>query len=490
MRSAIIMAGAFLILGGCEESGTGPAGEGTIVVVVTTSGGDPDLDGYEIRVDDRIGSPLAMIDEETYIVGAGQHRFEFTGVAPNCTVSGESVRTITLAAGGNERLEFRVICRSTGFRVSSTSFGVDLDNGGYQITIDGETKGTVAANSQMLISRMAPGTYTVGVTGVAPNCTLDGPPTRTLTVTNAELTPAAFAFTCVATSGVIRIEVVTTGPRPDNSLTVESSSSPGFEQPATSTPASGNSLRFLTPIVGVRYLRLMELAPHCTLAGDNPREVSVTVGTTVRDTAVARFEITCTAGDATLRMHLAATGSEAPDEFTIDVFRRINCDDYYGCSFELFEEIPIAADGPTSVPLPSDSYQVVLQVGSTCRSEVSHSSNIDLPTGGTADIQFEVFCERPLLRVRAPTTGSNPDTQYLVTLWTDYYWYGQYAEGLGTLVAGETMEVRVTPGGYAFFVELGGIATNCTVTTPNPSAPFTLTWGDVREVTFPVACGP
>ncbi|HEU5454687.1 MAG TPA: hypothetical protein VFU85_03275, partial [Nocardioides sp.] len=109
MRSAIIMAGAFLVLGGCEESSTGPTGEGTIVVAVTTSGGDPDLDGYEIRVDDRIGSPLATIDEETYIVGAGQHRFEFSGVAPNCTVSGEPVRTITLAAGGNERLEFRVI---------------------------------------------------------------------------------------------------------------------------------------------------------------------------------------------------------------------------------------------------------------------------------------------------------------------------------------------------------------------------------------------
>ena len=490
MRSPIIVAAACVALAGCDESTSGPSGEGTIVVAVTTSGGDPDLDGYEIRIDDRVGTPLSAIDEETYILGAGQHRLEFTGMAPNCTVSGESVRTVTLATGGNERLEFRVLCRATGVRVSSTSFGADLDLSGYEITVDGVTMGSVSANGQTSVSRLAPGTYTVGVAGVNPNCTLDGPPTRTLTVTNAELTPVAFAFTCVATYGVIRIVVVTTGPRPDNSLIAESSPSAGFAEPITATSLSGNGSKFLAPITGVRYLRLTHVAPHCTVDGDNHRVVNVSVGGTVRDTVLARFDVTCTAGDATLRMHVASSGAEIPTSYTLHVSRRFDCDDYYGCNLEFLDEFPVAADGITSIPLPSDEYRVELLVGTTCRRQSDYYTNADLPLGGTVDRQFEVVCGRPLLRVTAPTTGTNPDTQYLVTLWIDYGWYGVYAEGLGTLVAGETKEARVTPDGYGYYVELGGIAANCTVTAPNPSAPFSLNWGDVREVTFPVACGP
>ena len=490
MRSPVLLAAACILLAGCDESTTGPAGEGTIVVAVHTSGGDPDLDGYELRMDDHIGVPLAPIDEQTYIVGAGKHQFDLTGVAANCSVSGELTRSVSLAAGGNERIVFQVSCRATGLQVTSTSFGTDLDLSGYEITVDGVMKGSVAPNGLIHISRLAPGTHTVGVAGVSPNCTLDGPPTRTLTVTNAELTPVAFAFTCVATYGVIRIVVATTGPRPDNALTVESSPSPGFEQPVTSSPIPGTGSQLLTPVTGVRYLRLVDVAPHCTVEGDNLLEVAVSVGGTVRDTALARFDITCSAGDATLQMHMASTGSEIPDHFTIDVHRRLNCDIYYGCTFEFLEQFLIAADGLTAISLPTDSYRVALQVGQTCRQVWPNTADVDLPVGGAVDLQFEVLCGRALLRVSAPTTGTNPDTQYLVTVWTADWYYGSYTVALGTLMAGETFEARVTPYGYAHWVELGGVAVNCIVTTPNPGAPFVLEWNEVHEITFPVTCSP
>jgi hypothetical protein len=386
-------------------------------------------------------------------------------------------------------VEFRVTCRATGFQVSATTFGVDRDLSGYQITVDGVTKGTVSANGQALISRLAPGEYTVGVDGVSPNCTLDGPPTRSLTVTNAELSPVAFAFTCVATFGVVKIEVVTTGPRPDNLLIAESSPFPDFDQPIAAVSLAGSGLAHLAPVMGTRYIRLTDIAPHCAVEGDNLREVSVTVGGTIRDTAVVRFDLTCTAGDATLRVTVASTGSEVPGEFTLNVSRLVNCDYYYGCNTEFFDAFPVDPDGLTSIALPSDQYQVSLAFVSTCRWD-GYSANVDLPTGGTQDVVFEILCERPILRVTAPTTGSNPDTQYVVTLWSTFGWYGTISQALGALAAGETLERRVDPYAYGYWVELGGVAANCAVSGPNPTAPFTVGWAEVHEVEFPVVCGP
>jgi hypothetical protein len=479
---------ASLALAGCEDSSTGPGGEGTIVVAVTTSGGDPDLDGYEVRLDGDIGVALSAIDEQNYVLAAGRHELELTGMAPNCTVGGGVTRSVTVTTGGNERVEFRVVCRATGFRVSATTFGVDRDLNGYEITVDGVTRGTVSANSQVLISRLAPGEHTVGLAGISPNCTLDGPPTRTLTVTNAALAPVAFALTCVATYGVVRIEVATAGPRRDDAITAESSPTPVFDPPLMAVIVTGTGLAYLTPVTGVQYIRLTDVASNCAVEGDNQREVNVTVGSTIRDTAVAHFDVTCTAGDATLRVTVAATGSEVPGEFTLKVSRLFNCDYYYGCSSAFFDEFPLASDGLTTIPLPSDHYQVALDQVSTCRWD--GYVEIDLPTGGTQDVVFAVLCERPRVRVTAPTSGTNLDTQYVVTLWTTTWYYGTFPQFLGVLDAGGTLERQVDPDGYGSWIELGDVAPNCTVSTPNPTAPFYVGWGEVYEAVFPVTCWP
>jgi hypothetical protein len=481
--SLLAAAAAWLVLAGCEDS-TGPAGEGTIELTVVTTGGDPDLDGYQLQLDDRIGISLAPSSTQRYVVRAGQHQLEFTGVAPNCTVAGGFTRAVTVATGETISVDLAVSCKTTGIQVSSTTSGIDFDATGYLVTVNGATKGTLAANGQTVISRLEPGEYTVGVAGLAENFTLDGPPTRTLSVTNATITPAVFGVVCGASFGVVKVEVSTTGPRPDDSYVIQASPDPALGQLVDEISVQGHDAVHFWPITGTHYVRLTGVAANCTVGGGNQRTLNVVLGGPARDTAVASFEVHCLAGNATIRFNMATTGSEAPASFTARLLRA-DCPDPYYCELEAHT---IASNGVTSVPVLSDTYTLLLDIGNTCRWEPAFSQTVQVQVGATLDLDLEVLCERALLRITAPTSGSNPDPEYRVALWNHDLYYGSYRSELGTLVAGETLEARVYAMPVNYWVGLEAVAGNCTVGPENPTAPFTLDWGEVREVAFAVQC--
>jgi hypothetical protein len=218
--------------------------------------------------------------------------------------------------------------------------------------------------------------------------------------------------------------------------------------------------------------------------GGNQREASVAIGGAVRHTAVVTFQVTCQEGNATVRVTMSATGSEIPASFTLYVYEA-SCPYPYYCDFDTY---PIATNGVTSVVLPSDAYRLELGVGSTCMWKPEFFTTVVLPIGAMTDLEFTTSCEPPLIRVTAPTTGTNPDTEYVVALWRFDYYYGAYRTELGTLAAGGTLETSINPD-YVW-LELEGVAANCTVGVTNPTAASYLTWGGILEVSFPVTCGP
>jgi len=82
--------------------------------------------------------------------------------------------------------------------VSVATSGPDPDPDGYTVTLSNAQYAfgeTVAANGAVDFSRVPPGTYAVGLSGVAVNCALDGGGTSAM-ATSGQLTAVALSVTC------------------------------------------------------------------------------------------------------------------------------------------------------------------------------------------------------------------------------------------------------------------------------------------------------
>ena len=69
----------------------------------------------------------------------------------------------------------------TGARITTTTTGLDFDPDGYRVDVDGTDRG-ILPTSGTVLTRLDPGSRTIALTGLAPNCTIDGPDSRTVTI--------------------------------------------------------------------------------------------------------------------------------------------------------------------------------------------------------------------------------------------------------------------------------------------------------------------
>ena len=79
---------------------------GHVRVTVTSTGGDLDADGYTVAIDGE--SPRTLPGNvanhvESFFVPSGAHGVTLGNVAANCTLSGESSRTVTVAGEASRR---------------------------------------------------------------------------------------------------------------------------------------------------------------------------------------------------------------------------------------------------------------------------------------------------------------------------------------------------------------------------------------------------
>lgn len=105
-----------IVLTGCGggEGVTVLSTTGTLVITTSTSGAEPDADGYSVRIDTeppRAIAPVATLT--TSDLTPGNHMAELEEVAANCTVSGDDPRTVSVTAGGTATVRFIVTCGST-----------------------------------------------------------------------------------------------------------------------------------------------------------------------------------------------------------------------------------------------------------------------------------------------------------------------------------------------------------------------------------------
>jgi hypothetical protein len=81
-------------------------------------------------------------------------------------------------------------------RVLTVTTGPDQDANGYDLALDGGTTQHIGITAEVTLGNLAPGSHTLVLSGVAPNCAIDGGPSRTVLVTAGGQTEASFAVTC------------------------------------------------------------------------------------------------------------------------------------------------------------------------------------------------------------------------------------------------------------------------------------------------------
>jgi hypothetical protein len=430
---------------------------GAVQVTTRTTGAEPDPDGYALTLDDIEVQPIGTVATAILRdIEPGAHRVGLAGLAPNCTVEGDNPRTVNVAAGETAVQAIAIICAEPppatgGISVTTTTAGAAPDPDGYSVTVDGDGGRPVAVEGSAAVTDLPAGDHLVGLADVAANCTVTGENPRGVTVIAGGVVGVDFSIECGAIppdAGTLTVTTVTSGlgADPDGyAFTVGS----GPAQPigASATVSVANVA------AGATAVELSGVAGNCSVAGQNPRNVTVPAGGSV----AVEFAITCAAGTGTLEVTTTSTGAPADASG-------------YTVSVDGGPAVAIGVNATRTVDeLPSGAHAVLLGgVAANCAVQGPNPRNATITAGQVTPLAFAVECSPVTgsLTVRVAGLPSGVDAAVTVT------GPGSYSE---QVTATETL-AGLTPGQYT--VSAAAVASGSVTYTASP---------EVRTV--PVAAG-
>ena len=451
---------------GCGGDSVGSPGTGTLEIRATTSGVEPDGDGYIVQVD--AGQPQPLVTGaaiEVPDVEPGSHAVLLGEIAPNCTVEGDNPRTVSLAAGQTATLEFAVACAATtgGAEITVSTTGPSPDPDGYGLSVDGADQGSIAPSTSLTLDQLSPGSHSVGLAGLAANCQIEGDNPRVFTVTPGTNVGVVLSVTCnppPPSAGTLQVQTTTSGVDPDPNgyaFFVDG----GSRQPiGVSATASLPNLA-----AGSHAVRLSGLAPNCDVQGQNPRPVTLEAGAT----ANVSFAIICAATTGTIRVQVATSGAPTdPDGYTV--------------TLDGGSSRPVGTTGTTTFTTPSGNHTVELAgLASNCSVAAGRANEVRVDVGSAQDVNFAVTCTAVTgtVNVTVTSSGAPPDP--------DGYQVELDIRGVRKPVAvnGTTTFSNVAAGDH--IITLIAVALNCTV--PGGAEQIvSVTGGGTADVAFAVVC--
>ena len=327
---ARLLALAALALGGsgCDGGLNEPSAGVTLRVSTAMTGIDLDADGFQVFV----GGPDGVVSSARFLLDAtanfslapGSYAVTVADLAPNCSTQEPSPFQIEVpastTAGNAATLTVRITClaATASIEVLVQGTGRDFPFPGFaaRLTASGMTSELAAVpNRTTTFSSLAAGNYTVTLGGVPDHCTLEDDAPRNVSVTvggaQRDVKQVGFAATCQAITGDISITTRFSGVEPDlNGYLVEIDGQPALDQvlcgfycyyyyaygssdfyvevPLRLSPNDTRLAERIAP--GNRSVKLTEIAPNCTVAGEHPRMVSVALGAT----SATAFDVVCT----------------------------------------------------------------------------------------------------------------------------------------------------------------------------------------------------
>jgi hypothetical protein len=179
-RLASVVALALLVpLAGCDNTFIAVNTDGLIVVAVSTSGIDTDLDGFSVSVD---GGTQQFVNPGGSVtltgLSTGSHSVQLSGLADNCRVDGANPRTVVVQSDGSATVRFEVRCSQAttgGLQVQVSTSGSPTDPDGYQLNVAGgdETRNIGTMASETFVG-LTPGVHLVTLKDVDPPCAVVG----------------------------------------------------------------------------------------------------------------------------------------------------------------------------------------------------------------------------------------------------------------------------------------------------------------------------
>jgi WD40 repeat protein len=436
---------------------------GAIKVVVSTTGGDLDLDGYAITVDGVVARQVSWNRAEVVSgLDDGLHTVGLIGVANNCDATPPGPVSVSVARGDTTRVAFAVACAITGVEVTATTTGLDFDPDGYLITVDGEGNWLLPPNGVVVVSRLTEGDHEVTVTGISPNCSISAPNPRSVSIPARATVPLSVNASCVATSGSVVITAATTGSDMDpNGYSVQ------LDDQVRSLGVNG-SITFDGVLVGDHQVAIGGLASNCAAQGTSTRTVHVTGGGTTRDTLSVAFAVSCSPTTGSILVTAVTQGVALdPDGYRL-----------------LVNGVPswtVSPNGTTTIPhLAAGTYLVrIEEVAANCTVSGDRERSVTVTIGETTPVAFSVVCVQPgTIEVTVVTDGADPDPD-------GYRFHVEL--GTWTLPANGVLLVSPLAGGtHAVWID--GIAPNCVVIGENSRVVQVISGGPAAHVAFHLAC--
>jgi hypothetical protein len=348
--------------------------------------------------------------------------------------------------------------------VVTRTTGVEQDADGYMVQVDGATSQPIPVAGSIHSTGLAAGSHSVGLDGIASNCTLADNP-RSIQVTAGETTSVTFEVTCHATTGSLSVAVTSGGPSADPdgyTLTLDGG--------AAGALAANGQLSLDGVKEGNHEVGLSGVSGNCSVVGDNPQTVAVLAG----ESATVSFAVTCVApptNSGTLRVTTATAGSDL---------------DPNGYSFQVDGGAgqPIGVNAAATLPnVAAGAHTVQLSgLAQNCAVQGDNPRTVTVVSGAGGDLQFAITCNSTgpasgSIKITTVTSGANPDV--------DGYTLSLDGGAANHIDATGSYTFEGVPAA-AHHVLLAGLAPGC-VTTDNPRA-VSVAERSMVTATFQVTC--
>lgn len=470
LQRAVLVAVAVAVA--CDDPAR-PTPIGVAAVAVVTTGGDLDLDGYHVSVDS--GAPLTIgTNGSALLIGldVGDHDIGLSDVAANCNLAGPAHHAIHIDPLDTTAVNYAIDCVATGFRIATLTSGLDLDVDGYIVTVDSGTGQGIAANGVVTVTRLAPGPHVVQLDSAAANCAIAAPAAQQATLALGDVDSISFTVACTTTSGVIAVAVSSTGLDLDaNGYSI------ALDSLGPLTVSVNTTTLFPGLAAGVHTVTLGGAAGNCSIGGASTRQLTLTTGTVVRDTARTSFQVTCVATTGSIAVVAATAGTDLdPNGYTVAVDS--------GTARALGVNDTVWFDG-----VAAGDHSVQLGGAAVNCPVIPNPQTATVTAGGatrdTTQVAFAIQCTPApgIVVVSAVSSGVDFDQDgYTVQV--------DSQPPVAVAVNGTAAGIAVFGAG-THSVTLSGIATNCTVSAPNPRLVTIAAGGaapDTAATTFTVTC--
>jgi hypothetical protein len=172
---------------------------------------------------------------------------------------------------------------AAGISVSSMTSGDPIESDGYTVTLDGQSSRRLGPNASVLISPIEPGDHTLELSGIDPDCAVNGVNPRTVHSAAGMTAQSIFIVGCsVPGTGRILVQTYTYGDGPDHyrvDLDLGRSAEIGANDQTT----------FFAVPAGPVILTLSGAPNNCNVASANPRILQLPEGVQL----FSQFKIHC-----------------------------------------------------------------------------------------------------------------------------------------------------------------------------------------------------